>query len=172
MLKDDKQTNKVRLDIGCGNNKMPGATYVDIDPKANPDILHDLNKFPYPIKDNTFEEIYAKHIIEHLNDPIGFMREMCRILKPGGTIFVETPHFSSRVAYSEPQHTLFFSYFMFNNLINGLDFEVVEQKITFYKTFRSFGIAYLANKNPDTYERFWTYMFPAENVTLIARKKK
>ena len=171
MSQDNNQTNKKRLDIGCGNNKIPGAMYVDIDPKANPDILHDLNKFPYPIANDSFEEIYAKHIIEHLDDPIGFMREMCRILKPGGKIFVETPHFSSRVAYSEPQHTLFFSYFMFNNIINGLDLEIVEQKITFYKTFRAVGISYLANKCPDTYERFWTYMFPAENVILIARKK-
>jgi len=150
---------------------MPGAVYLDFDVKAKPDILHDLNKFPYPIADNTFDEIFAKHIIEHLNDPIGFMREMCRILKPGGTIFVATPHFSCRVAYSEPQHKLFFSYFMFNNVINGLDFEVLEQKITFFKTFRAVGISFLANKFPDTYERFWTYIFPAENVTLLAKKK-
>lgn len=167
----DHVTQKTRLDVGCGNNKIPGAAYIDIDPNANPDIVHDLNKFPYPVADNSFEEIYAKHIIEHLNDPIGFMRELTRILKPGGRVYVETPHFSCRVAYSEPQHKLFFSYFMFNNLINGLDLEVVEQKITFYKTFRACGIACLANKYPDTYERFWTYMFPAENVILCAQKK-
>lgn len=169
--KQGVQPGKTRLDIGCGNNKVPGATYLDFDIKAKPDILHDLNQFPYPIADNTFDEIFAKHIIEHLNDPIGFMREMCRVLKPGGTIFVATPHFSCRVAYSEPQHKLFFSYFMFNNVINGLDLEVLEQKITFFKTFRATGISFLANKYPDTYERFWTYMFPAENVILFARKK-
>ncbi len=165
-----KENIKKRLDIGCGNNKIPNAIYVDIDPKTNPDILHDLNKFPYPIDDNSFDEIFAKHIIEHLNDPIGFMKELTRILKPGGRVFVETPHFSCRVAYSEPQHKLFFSYFMFINIINGLNLEVLEQKITFYKTFRLVGISYLANKFPNTYERFWTYIFPAENVTLYARK--
>lgn len=159
-----------RLDIGCGGNKIPGSVYVDIDPGANPDILHDLNKFPYPMEDNSYDEIYAKHIIEHLDDPKGFMRELTRILKPGGTLFVETPHFSCRVAYSEPQHKLFFSYFMFNNLLQGLNLEVLQQKITFYKTFRAVGISHLANKDPDQYERFWTYIFPAENVTLLARK--
>jgi len=159
-----------RLDIGCGSNKVAGATYVDINPDVKPDIVHDLNKFPYPIANNTFDEVYARHIIEHLDDPIGFMKEMCRVLKVGGRIFVETPHFSSRVAYSEPQHRLFYSYFMFNSLIGNLKFKAVEQKITFYKTFRTFGIAYLANRSPDTYERFWTYMFPAENVTLLAEK--
>ena len=165
-----KQVSK-RLDIGCGMNKIPGAVCLDIDPKVNPDILHNLNNFPYPIPDNSFNEIYAKHVVEHLNDPAGFMREMNRILKAGGTVFIETPHFSSRVAYSEPQHKLFFSYFMFNSIINGLDLEVIKQRITFYKSFRMVGISYLANKFPDNYERFWTYIFPAENVTLLARKK-
>ena len=160
-----------RLDIGCGANKVLGAIYLDIDLKVNPDILHDLNKFPYPIENDSFDEIYAKHVIEHLNDPASFMCEIVRILKPGGTVFIETPHFSSRVAYSEPQHKLFFSYFMFNSLISGRDLEVVKQRITFYKSFRMVGISCLANKFPDSYERFWTYIFPAENVTLLARKK-
>jgi len=161
-----------RLDIGCGANKVQGAVYLDVDPKVKPDILHDLNKFPYPIESKSFDEIYAKHVIEHLDDPSGFMKEIERILKPGGTVFIETPHFSSRVAYSEPQHKLFFSYFMFNSVINGLNLEVVEQRITFYKTFRLVGISFLANKFPDIYERFWTYIFPAENVILLARSKK
>jgi SAM-dependent methyltransferase len=161
-----------RLDIGCGANKVQGAVYLDVDPKVKPDILHDLNKFPYPIESKSFDEIYAKHVIEHLDDPSGFMKEIERILKPGGTVFIETPHFSSRVAYSEPQHKLFFSYFMFNSVINGLNLEVVEQRITFYKTFRLVGISFLANKFPDIYERFWTYIFPAENVILLARAKK
>jgi SAM-dependent methyltransferase len=170
MKLDTKEAKKI-LDVGCSYNKIPGALTLDINPKVRPDILHDLNQFPYPIASDSFDEIYAKHVIEHLNDPVGFMKEILRILKPGGTVFVETPHFSCRVAYSEPQHKFFFSYFMFDNILNGLDFEVLSQKITFYKTFRMCGIAWLANKFPDTYERFWTYIFPAENVTLLARKK-
>lgn len=159
------------LDIGCGKNKIPGALGLDIDKSASPDILHDLDIYPYPIKDNEFDKIYAKHVIEHLNNPVDFMREICRILKPGGIVFIETPHFSCRVAYSEPQHKLFYSYFMFNSLMKGLNLEVVEQKITFYKSFRHIGVSYLANKFPDTYERFWAYIFPSENVILVARKK-
>jgi ubiquinone/menaquinone biosynthesis C-methylase UbiE len=143
---------------------------LDFDKSVNPDIVHDSNVLPYPIESNSFDKIYAKHVIEHLNDPAGFMKEMYRILKPGGRIFVETPHFSCRVAYSEPQHKHFFSYFMFSNIINNTKFKVVEQKITFYKSFRFWGIAWLANKDPDNYERFWTYIFPGENVILLAEK--
>ncbi len=158
------------LDIGCGKNKIPGALGLDIDQSANPEILHDLNIYPYPIKDNEFDKIYAKHVIEHVLDPVKFIQECYRILKPGGTIFIETPHFSSRVAYSEVDHKRFFSYFMFSGLLAKTKFKVVVQKITFYKTFRLVGIAALANRFPDAYERFWTYIFPAENVILIAKK--
>ncbi len=159
------------LDVGCSINKIENSVGIDIDPASHADILHDLNIYPYPIESNSFDKVYAKHIIEHVDDPRAFLKEIHRILRPGGTAFFETPHFSCRVAYSEPQHKLFFSYYMFVELLKGLDFKVIEEKITFYKWFRFFGIAFLANRFPDTYERFWTYLFPAENVTLLIEKK-
>ena len=164
------QTSLKVLDVGCSRNKIQGAIGIDIDPTSHADILHDLNQYPYPIEENSFDTIYAQHIIEHVNDPIRFTQELYRILKPGGTAIFETPHFSSRVAYSEPQHKFFFSYFMFTNILQYVDFKVKKQEITFYKTFRFLGIRALANQFPDTYERFWTYLFPAENVRLIVTK--
>ena len=158
------------LDIGCSCNKIPGTIGIDIDPASQADILHDLNTYPYPLEESTVDKIYAKHIIEHLDDPRKFLKELHRLLKPGGTAFIETPHFSSRVAYSEPQHQLFYSYFMFTELLKGIDFKVLKQEITFYKIFRFLGIRRLANSFPNTYERFWTYMFPAENVVLLVQK--
>lgn len=158
------------LDIGCSNNKRPGTIGVDISPATQADVIHDLNAFPYPFATGSIDKVYAYHIIEHLNDPREFIKEIYRILKPGATAIFETPHFSSRVAYSEPEHKLFYSYFMFTELLKGLDFKVLRQAITFYKLFRFLGIAALANHFPDTYERFWTYMFPAENVVLLVQK--
>ncbi|MFZ5803154.1 MAG: class I SAM-dependent methyltransferase [Candidatus Omnitrophota bacterium] len=160
------------LDIGCGRNKISGAVGIDIDRHSLADIFHDLNRYPYPLKEASFDQIYAKHIIEHLDDPRAFLREIARILKPGGAAFVETPHFSSRVAYSEPEHKLFYSYFMFDSLLSGIpELCFVERKITFYKTFRAIGIQCLANRYPDAYERFWTYWFPAENIKVLLQKK-
>ncbi len=164
-----EQTPKV-LDIGCCTRKIPGAIGIDIDPNSSADIFHDLNVYPYPVESNSIDKIYAKHVIEHLDNTRLFVKELHRILKPGGTVFIETPHFSCRVAYSEPEHKLFFSYFMFTELLKGLTFKVLKQEITFHKIFRSVGIKALANRFPDTYERFWTYMFPAENVLLLAQK--
>lgn len=160
-----------RLDIGCGNCKTPESTYLDVDKDAHPDILHDLNEFPCPIQDNSFDEIIAKHIIEHLDHPQKFIKELHRILKPGGTIFIETPHFTSYVAYSEPQHRLFYSYFLLSNLVHPIPLKTLKQEITFYKIFQLIEIQLVANLWPRTYERFWAYIFPTENVKILLKKE-
>ena len=170
MVKTVADKTKKTLDIGCGVNKVPNTVGMDIDPASHADIIHDLNVYPYPIAENSFDHVYATHIIEHLDDPKKFLQEIYRILKPGGRAFLATPHFSCYVAYAEPQHKLFYSYFMFTNMLSDMKFKVIRQEITFYKTFRACGIKWLANKFPRDYERFWTYMFPAENVTLLVEK--
>jgi len=42
----------MKLDIGCGSKKTKGSIGLDIVKHKNVDIVHDLTKFPYPIKDD------------------------------------------------------------------------------------------------------------------------
>jgi len=158
------------LDIGCGNNKIKGAIGLDISKDTQADIIWDLNSYPYPIEKDEVDKIYAKHVIEHVDDPIRFLNEVYRITKPGGSCFIETPHFSCYVAYSEPQHKRYFSYFMIDEILKKVPFKLAKREVTFYKSFRFWGIKYLANKYPRGYERFWTYIFPAENVKIWLEK--
>lgn len=158
------------LDIGCGRRKISGADGLDIDPNSEAKIIHDVNKYPFPIESNSYDMIYAKHIIEHIEDPRGLVEEIQRILKYGGKAFIETPHFTNYVSYAEQQHNRHFSLFMFTGICEGLQFAKVEKRITFYKTFRACGIAALANMNQKHYERFWCFMFPAENVVVELTK--
>jgi len=160
------------LDLGCSTNKVNGTYGVDIDPGNQPDVACDLNKFPYPFQDSSVDQVYAKHILEHLEDLYGIFREVHRVLKDGGDFFIEVPHFSCRVAYSEPEHNRFYSYFMFEKLINTIPCDIMKWEITFHRVYRNLGIRALANRHPDTYERFWTYIFPAENVRLHLKIKK
>lgn len=158
------------LDLGCSDNKVPGAIGVDIRTDKKADVIHDLNVFPYPFETDSIDKVYAKHIIEHLSNPGSFIKEIYRILKRGGEALIETPHFSNYVAYSDPGHKIHYSYFTFRNLLRDCKFSLVKQEITFYKSFRFFGIMFLANKYPEQYERFWTYIFPAENLVVKLKK--
>lgn len=127
---------------------QPG--WVNVDKHAGEGIgeVVDLFKFPWirssngnPWNDNTVDEIYCAHLIEHIPHqvavnntvPLGwrkeydelvgrldgwfvFFYECWRVLKPGGLIHVVTPFGLSSAALCDPTHTRFivpgtFSYF-------------------------------------------------------------
>jgi hypothetical protein len=45
------------LDVGAGFFKYPGSVSIDGSKKCGPDILHDLNTYPWPVADNTFDMV-------------------------------------------------------------------------------------------------------------------
>lgn len=100
---------KVKLDIGCGDKKTPGSTGLDSFPGSEVDVIHDLNVFPYPFEDNTFDEIYCNHILEHLPDLVSVMKELTRIAKPKAIIKVSVPYWASQRAFKDPTHVRFFT---------------------------------------------------------------
>jgi SAM-dependent methyltransferase len=106
MGKEDKKGKEkpFRLDLACGNNKTPGTIGVDCKKTPNVDIVHDLTKFPYPWKDNSVDEIYCNHYVEHTEDLISFIDECWRILKHGGKLCIAAPYYSSIRAWQDPAH--------------------------------------------------------------------
>lgn len=91
-----------RLNLGCGTFKKEGYVNLDCYSNLSPDVAHNLNIFPYPFENNTFDLIEADHVLEHLNDPFGAMKELHRILKPGGKLVIKVPHFSR--GFMHPEH--------------------------------------------------------------------
>ena len=65
---------KKKLNFGCGTRIMKGYVNLDIVKHKGVDVVHDLNKFPYPFKNGEFDEIYARFILEHLGDLVKVMR--------------------------------------------------------------------------------------------------
>lgn len=45
-----------------------------------------------PFDDSYFDAIFASEVIEHVPDPLGWVRELKRILRPNGTLYVTTPN--------------------------------------------------------------------------------
>ncbi len=54
-----------------------------------------------PWADATIDAITCMHLVEHLQDPNHLLMEAVRLLKPGGRIYIETPH-PKTVTYSSP----------------------------------------------------------------------
>lgn len=92
----------VKLNLGCGAFKKEGYVNVDCCAHLKPDVVHDLNKLPYPFPDNHFDVVEADHVLEHLGDVFGVMKELRRIMKDGGALSIKVPHFSR--GFTHPEH--------------------------------------------------------------------
>jgi SAM-dependent methyltransferase len=92
------------LDVGCGDRKTEGAVGIDIVALPGVDIVHDLDVYPWPLDDGSFDKVLMLNIIEHLDDTIKAMREVHRILKPGGIAHIETVYWNHKYTWSDPQH--------------------------------------------------------------------
>lgn len=96
----------MKLNLGCGQNPMPG--WVNVDKRGAPDVLLDLETFPWPWSDSTIEEVLLNHVLEHLGrDPevfIGVMVELYRVCAPNAKINIAVPHPRHDNFLNDPTH--------------------------------------------------------------------
>lgn len=93
VLKKESKWNVI--DLGCGDRAGCEFANVLVDvydwSKNYPDkkfIVHDVNDAPLPFRDKEFDFCFASHILEHVIDPISFIKEMSRISNRG---YIEVP---------------------------------------------------------------------------------
>ena len=100
---------KLAHPIGC--DSWDELVTLDINADTNPDVVHDLNVTPLPFDDNTFDEIHAYQVLEHIGrqgDYVSFFKEFSeywRILKPWGKLTATVPSHDSVWAWGDPGHT-------------------------------------------------------------------
>ena len=159
------------LDIGCGATKVSGATGLDISPDTAADIVHDLDVFPYPIEDSSFDQILLQDVIEHVAEPIKVFEELHRIARPGARIQLRTPHFSSVLAYGDPTHRHYFSTIAIRSLAEprfahytDVRFRVVHVSLDMWLPYRASGLSLLFNRFQDAYEKYCAFIFPTMNI--------
>lgn len=106
------------LDIGCGTNKSPGAIGMDVNPRTNADVIHDLDDLPYPFADDQFDEIIGRHVIEHVRDPMSVMIELHRITRAGGIIKLVAPHWTNPDWSTDLTHRNHLNSYSFRNFLD------------------------------------------------------
>lgn len=91
----------MKLNLGCGSNKIEGCINIDVEETCKPDVIHDFTKAPLPYETGTCDEVYFFHTIEHIRKPAhGFiLQEISRVLKVDGRVFVSYPNFEVTSRY-------------------------------------------------------------------------
>lgn len=169
------------LDLGCGNDKMEGAYGVDWDSTSDADLQWNLNELPYPLPPDHFEFIRMQDVIEHLDDIPRIMAEVYRLCRPGAEVLIRTPHYTSMYAYADPTHRHYYSLFSMDYFIPGCAFyrpswgsrfELVERTVDVGKIHRLLGMKWLAENQPEKYEKYLAHLCPILNLHFRLRAVK
>ena len=116
-------------------------TTLDIDWDSDPDIVHDLNNFPYPFEDGSFDEIHAYEVLEHCGYQGDYefffeqFNEFHRILSEGGVFCGTVPCVDSIWAFGDPGHTRVLPPTVFNFLQESFYDQLGETSCTDYRSY-------------------------------------
>jgi len=98
----------MKLNLGCGNKLLKGYINLDKFNYYKCDIIHDLEKFPYPFKNDSVNEILLSHVLEHIGQQpdtfINIIKELYRICSNNALIIISVPHPRHENFLSDPTH--------------------------------------------------------------------
>ena len=153
------------LDVGCGINKRPGAIGVDRNRDTAADVISDIDRGALPFRDSSFEAVWVVHVIEHVADVVQTVEELHRVTQPGGTLIVETPHYTDFSSFCDPTHrwhlnSFSFRYFGDDNAGFGYYSQVRFREISIHvkllALWRYCGFQFLVNHSR-RFRRFWEH---------------
>ncbi len=97
-----------KLNLGCGYKHKEGFINLDTFTDCKPDVLHNLEEFPYPFDDNSVEEIILDNVLEHLGQTFcvfnQVMKELYRISTNSAKIYIKVPHPRHDNFLGDPTH--------------------------------------------------------------------
>jgi SAM-dependent methyltransferase len=171
------------LDLGCGTRKRPGAVGVDVSDRTDADVVHDLNTFPYPFEDESFDEVFLDNTLEHLDDVVRVIEEVHRLCRPGGRVTIIVPFFRSMWACIDPTHKHFFTVGSFDYFDPGhptsarYPYSSVRfkcEQVVFNETLSNSWpkklLLKVANRWPRGYEYYLSHLYPLDDITYRLRR--
>lgn len=155
------------LDVGCGSAKYPGAIGVDTNRETDADVLCHVDRGGLPFRDNSFDQVRAIHVIEHVADVLATMDEFHRVARPGGMVFLVTPHYTDFSSFCDPTHRWHLNSYSFDYLDpssrNGQRIWCArtrmrerQVRVKLLRVWRMLGFELLVN-HAAWFRRFWEY---------------
>ena len=177
-----KRDRERKLNLACGLKSEKGYINTDIYKLRGVDINFDLNKYPYPFKNNEFEEIKildSIHVIENL---FKFMEEIWRIAKPNAILKIKSEVFLSPECANDPFYKTRIGYNTFNVFLGrgGLEdyyspkarFEIIKRRWIFSENKYLKWLSFIPNIFPRLYSRFFYFYFPSNKLYFELKVKK
>jgi len=90
------------LHIGCGDVILP-KPFENLDGRDFPGVDYVESVYPLSFEDETFELIYASHVLEHFhrNETLSVLKEWVRVLKSGGILRISVPSLENLIKIYE-----------------------------------------------------------------------
>ncbi len=167
----------MKINLGCGIDIRDEYINVDRFITDGVNIVCDFERW-LPFKDNSFDYLYSRYVLEHIDDIVKIMSEIHRILKPNGIAHIEVPHCSWFQSYASFDHKHFFTSNSFDCFRESskegyfLDikfkFNIVKKKLSWgegykYKMIDNL-INSIINRMPNFYERFLLWVIPINKI--------
>lgn len=103
-----------------------------------------------------FDKVVCTHLIEHLPSPEKCMREIHRVLKKGGTAFIETPNYLSVWPLAE---------FLFDKFMANPDYSLRDQHVSKFDYFSFVRLAKKTGFKVEFAQTFYEFSLPASLVS-------
>jgi len=183
------------LELGCGPaRRHPEAVTVDALDFDGVDVVGDVFQVLAMIPDSSVDAVHSYHFVEHVEPLSRIVRELARILKPGGLLHTVVPHFSNPYFYSDYTHRQMFGLYSFSYLADdpifrrrvpryqldtglvledvSLGFKAAKPFYIRYALRRAFGILVNSTRlTQEWYEAGWTGWFSCYELDFKVRRR-
>jgi SAM-dependent methyltransferase len=162
-------TARRELDLGAGAvARAPGAIRADSARAVRPDVVLDAAG-DLPFRAGSLARVYCFDLVEHIGDIPRLMAEIHRVLAPGGSVLITTPHFSCANAYTDPTHRHQFGWHSFDyftaehvlQYYSTARFRVARRVLRFHGGLLDAVVRRIARRWPDWYEHRLAWIRPA-----------